>query len=49
MYLHKVISLAKNVLKITEENSRIRIWIQIHTKISWIRNTGYVAISHWSD
>jgi hypothetical protein len=49
MYLQKVISsktFLKNyffvgVLKVNDENSRIRIQIRIriHTKISWIRNT----------
>jgi hypothetical protein len=29
-----------SVLKINDENSRIRIRIWIHTKMSWIRNTG---------
>ena len=40
MYLQKVISI-KNFLKelfVGVEKSRIRIWI--HTKMSWIRNTG---------
>jgi hypothetical protein len=41
MYLQKVISKKYNflveVLKVTDENSRIRI----RTKISWIRNTAF--------
>jgi hypothetical protein len=48
MYLQKVKSrktLLKNqffvgFLKVNDENSRTRIRIRIHTKMSWIRNTG---------
>ncbi len=52
MYLQKIISkiffyktkFFVGILKVTDENSRIRIQIRIHTKMSWIRNTDKSSI-----
>jgi hypothetical protein len=55
MYLQKVKSrktlLKKlvfvDILKANDENSKIRIRIRIHTKMSWIRNTGLRNALTW--
>jgi hypothetical protein len=34
------------ILKVNDENRRIRIRIRIHTNMSWIRNTGLFQFSY---
>jgi hypothetical protein len=47
MYLQKVISkkyFFVDILKVTDENSRIRIRIRIHKSEVWIRGSGSVPV-----